>query len=391
MKKYFIVLFFFGLLEYQVLFHRNTLAGLEFHYLNYSAVTAGGLIILCLYQLFKGVKDFGAKRLETGKKKNLVTWMVVVATYLAIIVGGSILTDTFEGQFISLLTATTVGLVGVSICEAVKRRKKKGKIPEKADHFQSTRVNAFTIPVIYLYVVNFLVAAGIGHNIAFQFILILSCMILYDNLAKEERFVEKFKRRINDFELRHYVFHRWSKYFNFFLGTWYFMSLHMSGVISLYAMLGLLFLYMCIFFTVLLRISYHFNIHDFAEIIIAAGTLTAIPALAYSFTDWIPPAFAVAAVIFFGFDLSDIYWHSKHFAKEHRTSPVFWTQKGAVYILVLIFIWQLQTMGTNPAMSIDNVYTSVFGAPERGIELPSDINPIINVSDIENTAHARGE
>lgn len=393
MKKYLIVLAFFGLLEYQAVFYDVPREAIENHWLAYSAVTAIGLIILCLYQLYTGSKDFVKKNPKTKKNKKVqMLEIAAIVLYLAIIAGSS-LTGSFGSQFVIILAATIAGLGGVSVYEVLKRRKephKKILIFEKPSKVDSTRMSAFTIPILYLYVVNFLTAAQIGNNLAFQFILFLSCIILYDNLNKEEQFVQKFSKKVDDFELRHYIFHRWSKYFDFFLGTWYFTSLHLNGVISLYAMLALMFLYMCIFFTVLLRITYHFNIRDFIGILTMSATLTIIPAMAYSALDWYPPSFIVAAFIFFGFDLGDIYWHSKHFAHEHKASLLFWFQKATIYGLVLVFIWQLHQMETNPLMSVDNVYTSVFGAPQQEIVPGPTVEPLIQVVDMENATHVRG-
>lgn len=396
MKKYLIVLAFAGLLEYQVLFHHIYDVGLYNPWLEYSPVTAGGLMLLCLYQIFIGTRGFLKTHSDSKARKNLLWKSLAVAVYLAIIIGGSLLANNFGEQFVVLLFTMALGLSAVSIYEFIRRKKQEGAaygkkwMSEKAEKVQNTRISAFTIPIIYLYVINFLIGAQIGHNVAFQFILVLSCLILYDNLSKEEEFVQKFTNKVNDFELRHYIFHRWSKYFDFFLGTWFFIGLHLSGTISLYTMLVLIFLYMCIFFTVLLRITYHFNVFDFLGIVLLSGALTLLPAAAYSLADLYPPAFAVAAFIFLGFDLGDIYWHSKHFAKEHRATPIFWFQKAAIYLLVFIFIWQLHNMETNPLLSINNVYTSVLGTSETMVQ-PESAVPIIDVPDVENAAHVRGE
>lgn len=335
MKKYFTALAFFGLLEYQALFHHVPVMGTGFHILEYSPITTLGILALCLYQLAQGSKGFYPQK-EKGIFKS-------------------------------------------------SRNAK--------NNTQTTRVSAFTIPILYLYLINFLLAAQVGHSLAFQFILVLSTAILLDNLRKEEFFVKKFQKNdVDEYEIRHYMFHRWSKYYDFFLGIWYFASLHENGIISMNLMLALLFFFMAIFFTYLLRLTYRFNLRDFLGILGFAAILTSIPALVRNLSDWHPPAFMVAAFIFLAFDLGDIYWHNRQFQRSDETSPRFWLQKIAIYALFVVFISQLYELEVNPLLQVENVYTSLFN-PGSGaaMEAMPSAAPTIEVQDVQNALHVRGE
>lgn len=372
MKKYLIIAAFLILMEYQVLFHYNPSITPEIHLLDYSLVTGLGLLGLAFYHILGGLKGFH-KNIDKKRFIKRKYWLPITVFYVFMLSVGAFFADSIERRLIMILIIMAAALISFSIYEIQTHPKEQ----------RNSRIGTFTVPIIFLYAINFLLAVQIDQNIAYQFILILTSIVLFDLLKKEEQFSQI---KINHEELRHYIFHRWDKYFSLFLFVWYFINLHLNGSISVFSMLGLLFLFMVIYFTILLRVTYKFTTKFFVGILLLAGALTAIPALIFLLTTWRPPAFAVAAFIFLGFDVADIYWHHLRFGDDHNPPVKFWIQKAAIYLLVVLFIWQLEEISLNPFMDFDTVYTSTLG--EAGTTIAE---PTIHVPDAENAFHVRGE
>lgn len=383
MRKFITITVFFLLMEYQVLYGNG----------DYSPVTSLGLIVICLYYVHLAGKGFKIKesKLKMPKlpkkkrdfRKLVKTPYLIIGLYILGLIAPLILLDDFGYQFIVALVVTVLGLVSLSIYEI--HHKKKSTFQEKLikDHLEKpNKMSSFGIPTIFILLINFLLSVQLDKNIAYQFILVLSALILYDLFTKEDHYTTLYEiKKISAHELQHYLFHRWSKYLNFFLGVWYFISLEANGVISDSQKLVLLFIFSVIFLTFIFRMTAKFTIRDFMGIIMLAAFITSLDPLTHLVLSRHLPHYIQAMMLFLMFDIGDIYYHSKRF--EDVNASV-WMQKTLMYALLTIFIVQLHVMESNPNMDLDSIFSSAMGdGNERSAK-------IIQVEDTENATAVRG-
>jgi len=342
MKKIFIIIAFFLLLEYQVFFGQGT----------YSLVTAIGLIMLCGYEFFtedkyiffreQKLSEYHGTELTLAEKMSAAVYGVILI--LSIIFGSQ-----WGAQFAFILIACVLGVTIFSLIEAQKN--KSGK-PEGS----ATLMSNFTIPKFYLYILTYLLSVQISQSFAFQSILLLSCFVLYDLLDHGEKIITKARKgEITRHEFKHSFFHSWSKYWNFFLGVWFFIALRANNQITSEYEYILLFAFMVIFFTLLMKNESTFTLKDFFIIVVFAALLAGIRPLINAFAGNEVPTYVLASLIFVAFDLGDIYFHQREF-KE--TNFKFWTQKAAVYLLMVIYIAQVHFMMTHVTFGIDQIVAS---------------------------------
>jgi len=382
MRKYITILAFFLLMEYQVLYGNG----------DYSPITAFGLIVICLYYVHLAGKGFRIKdsklklpkfpKKKTSFKAIIKTPYIIIGLYILGLAVPVIVLDDFGYQFIAALVVIVLGLVSLSIYEIY--HSKKNTVHEKKikDHLEKpNKMSSFGIPVLYLLLINFLLSVQLDKNIAYQFILILSGLILYDLFTKEDYYTDLYERKkISAHELQHYLFHRWSKYLNFFLAEWYFISLESNGIIDSNQKLILLFIFSVIFLTFIFRMTARFTIRDFIGIVMLAAFITSLDPLAEIVINRHLPHYIQAMMLFLMFDIGDIYYHSKRF--EDVNASV-WMQKTLMYALLTIFIVQLHLMESNPNMDLDSIFSSAIdGAEDRAVK-------VIQVEDVENASAVR--
>ena len=358
MKKILSIIAFLLLLGYQVFFVKE----------EYSIVTAVGLIILCTYEFFtedKAIKFKDQQALDPlqqpSPKELSFCEKAAAAVYAGILLLSLIFGSGWGAQFALIMVAGVFGVTSLSIIEL--KKKKSLPVGDSQDS-DNTWMSSFTIPKFFLYLMNYLLSIQIHQSMAYQSILFLSCFILYDIFDHGEKIVLQANNgKITKHEFKHYLFHRWSKYWNFFLGVWFFISLRANGVISANYEAILLFTFMVIFSTFLLKNEKGFSIGDFLTIVLFSGLLTGLsPLMLVLFGNEIP-TYITAAVIFIAFDLSDVYFHIRNFNDkkgQDETSTRFWTQKAVVYLLAAIYISQVHFMMTNPQFQIDQVAASIF-------------------------------
>lgn len=337
MKKIIHIFVFFLLMEYQVFFGKD----------QYSLVTAIGLVLLCAWQLHKEDKIVAFKNdHDVAAKKELTMGEKIAAgVYAAIIILSFFVGKNFEAEFAFVMIAGILSIVIISI-----RDIKTQKI--------TTWVSSFTIPKITLYLLGYLLSVQIHQNIAYQSILLLSCCILYNIASTREKVVAEAKKgQISHKEFKHFLFHRWSKYWNFFLGIWYLVALRSNGFIGPGYEYLLMFGFMIIYFTFLMKNENIFTIRDFVIIVMGSAVLAGLSPLVTRIFGNEVPAYVLASIILFAFDIGDIYFHQREF---NEASIKFWSQKAAVYVLMAIYIVQVHLMMTNTAFSIDQVVASIF-------------------------------
>lgn len=370
MTKYFKLALFIGLMEYQVLLTPG----------EYSPVTALGLILLCLLQLYSGRTGF---RIDGMMKKidykAIVPGgtFVIILAYVGALLSSVLIFKEFGHQFFFALFVTLVGVVALSVSEYFKHKKS-----EQITAAHPNKMGSFTIPIIFVYMINHLLSVQLESNLSYQFILVLSALVLYDIFFKGTKFALQFERgEINEHEFQHYLFHRWSKYLNYFLAIWYFLTLRANGIIDASQESLMMFTFSVAFFTFIFRMVAKFTIKDFITIVIIAGALTALNPLISTVMGLELAHFMRAIILFLFFDLYDIYIHSRNFVDTHSQ---IWGQKTVIYILVTLFVMQLQILESNPGLTIENTYTSIT----EGTTVAA---PTINVSDEENSYKVREE
>lgn len=370
-NKYFIVLLFFLLLEYQVFINPG----------EHSPLTSLGLIFLSLYHTFTTSKEFKYKNERKPHFIKLVRGSYIILTlYILALISTLFVFDDFGDRFIAVLSVTCVSMIILSVFE----RRIKGKIANldtdkkkclpnglclgRGDCDQAllhpNKMNSFTIPILFLYLFNFLLSVQIETNLAYQFILVLSTVILYDRLSKQEQLTEQLEKgKITDHELRHHLFHHWIKYLNYFLGLWYFVSLEANGIIDGSQRLFLIYIFTIIYFTLTCRLVTHFTYKCFIFLNIFALLAAAAPYLMnFTFRKDLPLYIQILTMYLF-YDLEDMFIHSRKF-KEVTTQ--LWQQKMLIFIMVTIFITQLNEMEKNPKMEMDLIFTSVLGNGAQG-------------------------
>lgn len=341
MKKVFDIIAFFLLLELQVFVGTG----------EYSIPVAVGLIVLCVYEFFtenKSILFKDRKSIEVQKKQLTAGEKAGAAVYGGIVLMALVFGASTGAQLAFILIALVLGITVFSLRE-------KKKIRESD---VSTWISSFTIPKFFLYLMNYLLSVQIHGNVAYQSILLLSCFVLYDILDHGEKIAAKAnKGQISHNEFKHYLFHRWSKYWNFFLGVWFFIALRANGIISANYEYILLFTFMIAFFTFLMKNENKFTFKDFAVIIFFSALLAGISPLMMAVSNNEIPTYALAAAIFVAFDLADVYFHEREF-KESTVK--FWGQKAVVYVLMGVYIAQVHFMMTHALFGIDQVAVSIF-------------------------------
>ncbi|HLG25399.1 MAG TPA: hypothetical protein VI588_01215 [Candidatus Gracilibacteria bacterium] len=372
MKPVISVTAFLLLLEYQVFFSSGP----------YSLITAAGLVFLCAW-LFFGGDQKSALSSDGKENKALKTHEAVAAcVYGAVLVLSFFVQPEFALHLAIILVSAILVVGGLSVMEG---REKKSS-PEAP-----SRMSSYTVPAIYLCVMNYLLSALIPLTTGYQSILLLSCVILYDLLSKGEKMAAQVKeKKIDPEEAKHALFHSWSKYWNFFLGVWYIISLSVMGNISADQKHFLLFLFLSFLFIVSLRNLVTLKFRTLTGIIFFAAVLTGIDIVAAALWGRNISIFVQSMLIFVGFDIGDFLFHQRHY---HELSPQVLLQKCAVYVLLCFYVVQLHYMMTSPFMRIDQAFTAIYNSEKQGyvstFSAGEDPGATVDVADPENAFRER--
>jgi hypothetical protein len=217
---------------------------------------------------------------------------------------------------------------------------------------------SYHIPIFFLYLFCFLISVQISANIAFQSILVLSVIILFDVLQKNEKWTAEMKTgELEEDDLRHLLFHRWLKYWNFFLGIWWLLSLRVGSSLNATQYAFLLFTFVVVYFMILLRNLSIFGMKDMLFVLMTAGVLVGLDSVLRQILNQGIPLYIQAALMLIAFDLGDGYFHHCNF---HEKSHIFWSRKTALYLLSLLYIVQIHLMMSNPVFSFQEIYNSLF-------------------------------
>ncbi len=340
---------FIFLLEYQVFFGQG----------DYSLVTGAGLAIMSFFCFL-----FNSRGFKHEAIKHKIMWFQQIRHVIfAVLYVGLIILSLFVGRNIGERLMLILALQAVVL--VIFHSKRVVWLPKKkADSGKNTYnpalVSSFTIPSVFLFTLNFLIGGLIGQNIAFQFVLTISAIVFYEILAGRDRFVVQLeKKQISMGDFRHYLFHRWSKYLNFFLGIWFFLLLEQKGIIEDWQQLIILFFFLIIFSTHTYGMIKQMDKKSVTMIAVCSGIVVILEFIAgILFSTHIPP-YLLTLLIFMIYDAGDIYIHYREF---HDLSADLWSKKAAVYLLATIFISQLHLFEQDVNLNLYEISASVFGA-----------------------------
>ncbi len=377
MLKYFPIIVFLFLIEYQAFF----MSPGEVSYLS-----ATGFIALSLYEVWNSRKGYQLKAEKVTKKtktkledimaEHKTTAIIIGSLYVFLIALSIFVLHDFGNRIVAILFITATALIGLSTYELLHKASKKAQNDDSTSFDKPNKIRDFTIPVIFLYTLSYLLSIHVGGTFAYQFILLLAVLVLHDIIRRGWKLTRLYElNKISDHDFKHYLFHRWSKYLNFFLTVWYFVVLHHIGAITETQQYVLMYAFLVIFITFVNRMASKFSAKKLAITIVTAGIITFIDPLLNMIAGINLPHYLVAIILLIFFDIADQYFH----ALEYSEVPFkIWEQKAVVYLLATIFIVQLNTIDQNPEWNINAFFASVFSG-DRATEASA-----IHAEDVQN-------
>lgn len=384
MIRYFPILAFIILIEYQVLTSPGEI----------SHLSATGFILLSLYHVWQSKKGYNIKKFFSRGQKNKIkvgdflaehkmAGIIIGSVYAFLIALSIVVLHDFGNRIVANLFITATALIGLSTYEIYHKEHTKGKSGQLVSYERPNKIRDFTIPIIYLYTLSYLLSIHVGNSFAYQFVLVLAVLVLFDIIRRGLRLTHLYEaNKINEHDFKHYLFHRWSKYLNYFITVWYFVVLHQIGVITETQQHILMYAFVVIFITFVNRMASRFSIRNFMVTVVAAGIITFIDPILNLLVGIDPPHYLIAIIMLVFFDIVDQYFHTK----EYNEIPLkIWEQKAVIYVLATIFIVQLSAIEDNPLLDIESVFTSIVDSQESTME------PNIQVEDVQNAAIIRAE
>jgi hypothetical protein len=370
-SKIFNALVFFILLEIQFLYFSD----------DYSWMIGLGIVLLILHNMYL---DYGlCSKLKPEQRSEPIklskTSYSILLVFLILMIAGFFIFSNFSIWLVSTLLFLVIALGVLIFIEKFNQNKKD----DLASEYQVNVMRRYTIPLMFLYLINFLLVVQINGNIASQFILILSVMVVAQMLLSYRNFLVCVEQGTCDYEeLKHQLFHRWSKYLNYFLALWYFVSLQINGIVNEQQKILLIFLFSVIYITYTMKMIEHFKLNNFFSIVGFSFLIVLVPSVLDMYFSWNLPIYVQVLLAYIFYDMHDVYVHMMRF-KE--TSFSFWEQKVIVYVLLTIFLSQLHHMEINPKMNLDYVFSSALHSQDAG----QIMQPKIDVSDDYNATKVR--
>ena len=384
MKKLLITTVFFALLEYQ-----EFSGGGE-----YSLITGAGLLLLLIYLAWSGD---GLISFRKGKAvpQQPMNWQqkLIAVLYTGVLLVQIMLNLGQEGAFISFAIFATVGLTLAIIIETNYQNlfQKDHKIAEGPVSI----MHNFTQQILHLFLVTFLISVQIHQSAAFQSLLLVSALILYDILNGQEKVDAQIKQgTMSPQAVSHFFFHRWCKYWNYFLQTWYILIMQSNNLITESQTFIVLLCFMVAYFTIQFRNLRSFSLKDFVLISFLATALSGLNPLLQNLTGISLPSYVIAAMLFIFFDLGEVYFHQHEF---QETSIKFWSQKATMFLLVTVYVFQIHVLMTDEIAGFKNISAMVMsftGNANQSVQTSvlgaQTSTGKVDVADTENQTHRRG-
>lgn len=346
-----------------------------------SYLSAVGFIALSLYHVWnsrKGYRVYEEKVTKKTKKKiekimaEHKTTAIIIASLYVFLIGLSIFVlHDFGNRIVAILFVTATALIGLSTYEILHKASTNDINGESTSFDKPNKIRDFTIPMIFLYTLSYLLSIYVGASLAYQFILALAVLVLFDIIRGGWKLTKLYElKQISDRDVKHYLFHRWSKYLNFFLTVWYFIVLHQAGVITETQQYVLMYAFLVIFILFINRMASKFSAKKLLITIIMAGVITFIDPLLNMVTGINLPHYLIAIILLIFFDIIDQYFHTFEYSEKPFKM---WRRKTVIYLFVTIFIVQLNIIEQNPKWNVDSFFTSILGG-DQGVEVQI-VNP----------------
>lgn len=350
------------------------LPGQQFH-----AASGICFLLLCFYTVFRGNKgfDYELNNKDFGKFRTIE--LIVALAYLVMVSLIISFGEGFAKQIISLIAMNTVVLVGFSLYGPLWDHMIGKNRPSEEP--RPTVMSSFMIPKLFLIVATFLVGNQLNGNISFVFILGLATYVLWELIGFKQHIVEQVNAgNMTDFEVRHYLFHRWSKYMNFFLITLFLQLLLSNGIIGEEMELIGIFAFTVLYLTYTLKMVSNYTLKDFLLIAVFAAVIVGVDFCSDQLLGHEMPTYLFTLMVMIFYDLMDVYFHARQF-KE--VSLKFWEQKGILYLCATIFLSQVYILQANPYANMDTISASVNPA------MTPDALEKVEVKDAQNASHVR--
>lgn len=358
----FLPLWFFLCFEYQAIFSPN----------QYSVISAVGLILLVVVKFLttpKNIRKNSLFALGTKKENRLDKYekisaaAYVTAMGLCVFMGAGV---AMQMAFIMIILIMAVTFFSLKEGEEASEQKQEETVVKNNFTFNTN----FIFPIAFLSFVNYLLSIQIAGTFAFQSIIIVSTLVLADMIFKENKWMNLLiTQKVTDTEFKHLLFYRWNRYWSFFLGIWYFLSLRSNGVINQNQSYILIFAFAVIYFIFLVREVTVLKPRELFIVTAFAFLLTALDPMALRFLGSNIADYWQAAIMFVAFDIGNVYFFQSHVEK---ISHSFWGHKAALYITAFIYILQVHIMMTNPQFTLRSVY-SKFVFPSSTQEIYSSV------------------
>lgn len=343
-------LWFFLCFEYQAIFSPH----------EYSLITATGIAFLIIAKYFTTPKNVRSNSLfSLNSKKNNVLGShekisavaYITAMVLCVFLGAGV---AMQLAFIMITLIMAMTFFSLKENKLVTEKFQENQVIKNNFTFNTN----FVLPIVFLCFANYLLSVQIANTFAFQSIILVSTLVLADMVFKENKWMKSLAEgKITDDEFKHLLFYRWSRYWSFFLGVWYFLSLRSNGAITATQSYILIFAFAVIYFILLIREVAVLKIREIFMIALFAFLLTALDPFAMQYLGANIEDYWLAALLFIAFDIGNVYFFQSHVEKIGHS---FWSHKAVLYVTAALYVVQINIMMTNPDFSLQSIYSKFF-------------------------------
>ena len=354
------------------------------------------LLALCVYQAVSdSINSPGAK---LSRNEN-----IVVIIYTLALVTGLLMPWPTGFRYGFLLSLTLIFMLAIFGA----RRGFGGRIAARygLNKAALTDNGMHAASVLMIYIISFHIGAQIWFSLAFQPVIIVSCLIAYFlNKGKARSLNTQEDLRTGVEGMHEKSLHALAKYWNAFMGVWCVMQMKDNGFFTEGQEHLILFTFMILLFLVYVGKEHLFTMSEIVWLAFFVAFLTALDPLSEDVFRVHIPSFIQAFLIIVGFDLGGHYFVRHTSGSPVPALPLLHGKKALVYLIAAIFIFGVSQMADDPAFDIENltknhrgtVYTSVLGPGDSGSAntgaqaAQPALGGKITVADPENSFHKAG-
>jgi hypothetical protein len=329
------------------------------------------LIALCVSQVITDGYRVAGRRPKLTPKEKAAAALFAVVLFAGISMP---LPLGIRYGFLLVLSLFSITAVLVSGQQAKKRK------PATEPSALLTEEGVRTTSILLVYIISFHLGTQIWFSLAFQSIIIISCLLVYllqkDNVA--------------DLPSRASVKSQdWGKYWNAFIGVWCIMIMKDNGFFTEGQEHLIIFAYIILLFLIYLGGQHHFKAQEILWIAFMSAFLTSIDPLTEELVRTEMPSFIQAFLIIVAFDLGGMYFLHR---MQTTLAPKNLQRKAFAYLLAGFYIFQVNQMVNDPAFDVETLNMMLKGMSKSVYSSVLNIEPaanigIIEVTDAENSFH----